>query len=272
MKTRILTGTISAVLFLTVLILPWPIVLTVVTSLLAAIAVYEVFSVADLLKNRGLESVAMVFAAIAPFFNKMSPWAITITCIVYVAMLVLMVLMYNREVSYKKTVPAFVLSAAVTLALSCMSYLRDVRDHGLFYVILALLMAWMSDTGAYFTGTFFGKHKLCPKLSPKKTVEGLVGGILTSVFVSMAAAVVYQLVIVKATAQVNYFGVLLLALVCAPLSVAGDLAASFIKRVCDVKDFGKLFPGHGGVLDRFDSLLPVFPLVYAVALWLPIVV
>lgn len=275
MKTRILTGVISGALFLAVLLLPWPVVLTVVTSLIAAVAVYEIFSVTGMLKHRGLESVAMAFALIAPFFARMSGRAVLLTCVMYVILLVLLTVMYRKEVSVKRMAAVFVLAIIVTMALSCMSYLRtvsSVRDSdGLFYVILSLLMAWMSDTGAYFVGTFLGKHKLCPKLSPKKTVEGLFGGIATSLLFSVLAGVCYQAWVLQGAAQVSYGGLLLLALICAPLSVLGDLSASLLKRVCGVKDFGKLFPGHGGIMDRFDSLLPVFPVVYFTATVLPLI-
>ena len=271
MKTRIITGVIAASVFLTVLILPWTMVLTVATSLIALLAVYELFSVTGMLKHGGLESVAMVFAVLAPFFSRMSSAASVTTFIVYMVLLCGIILLYHQEISVKKTIVVFIVSMVITLALSCMSYLRTLPAHGLFYVILALLIAWMADTGAYFVGTFFGKHKLCPKLSPKKTVEGLVGGIIVSLLFSVIAAFIYQIAVLKDTASISYGGVLLLALVGSLLSVAGDLFASLIKRVCGVKDFGKIFPGHGGVLDRFDSLLFVFPVVYLVATQKPLI-
>ncbi len=275
MKTRIITGVVGAGLLLLVLLLPWTIVLTVATSVITGLAVYEIFSVTGMLRHRGLESVALAFAVIAPFFARMSGSAVLVTCIMYALMLGLLLALYRTEVPVQRLCLLFALSVLVTLSLSCMSYLRTLpaarSSDGLFYVILALLMAWMSDTGAYFVGTFFGKHKLCPKLSPKKTVEGLIGGIVVSVLVSVLAAVCYQQVILHGTAQVSYIGVLLLALLCAPLSVLGDLFASLIKRVCGVKDFGHVFPGHGGVMDRFDSLLFVFPVVYFTAKMWPLV-
>lgn len=271
MKTRIITGVVSAALFLTVLLLPWPIVLSAVTSLIAAVAVYEVFTVTKLIKQRGMESLSIAFALLAPFLTHLQDRATIVTMLMYAVLLAMMVVMYSKEVSPKRSVAVYVIATVVSLALACMSYLRALPQHGLFYVFLSLLMAWMSDTGAYFVGTFFGKHKLCPKLSPKKTVEGLVGGIAVSVVISLLAAFVYQTAFLKGVAHVSYGGVLLLALVCAPLSVVGDLFASLIKRVCGAKDYGKIFPGHGGVMDRFDSLLFVFPVVYFVATTWPLI-
>lgn len=271
MKTRIITGVVSAALFLTVLLLPWSIVLSAVTSLLAAVAVYEVFTVTGIAKHRGMESLSVAFALLAPFFTQLQGRAAIVTLLMYVVLLAMMVIMYAKEVNPKRSTVVYVLATIVTLALSCMSYLRMLPKHGLFYVILSLLMAWMSDTGAYFVGTFFGKHKLCPKLSPKKTVEGLVGGIVISIVISLLAGLIYQSAFLKAGAHISYGGVFLLALVCAPLSVVGDLFASLIKRVCGAKDYGKIFPGHGGVMDRFDSLLFVFPVVYFVATIWPLI-
>ncbi len=275
MKTRIITGVISGALMLLVLFLPWTIVLTVGTSVIAAVAVYELFSVTGMLKHRGLETVAMAFAVIAPFFARLSRAAVAVTSGAYLLIVVFLVLMYAKEVAPARSALAFGMAALVTLSLSCMSYLRTVstvRDSdGLFYVLLAMVMSWISDIGAYFVGTFFGKHKLCPRLSPKKTVEGLVGGVASALVLSSLTALIYDGVVLKGTANVSYGGLLMLALICSLLSVAGDLSASFIKRCCKVKDYGNIFPGHGGVMDRFDSLLFVFPVMYFVARVMPII-
>ncbi len=268
MKTRIITAAVAGSLILTAIFLPWTIVLTTVTSIIAAIAVYEIFSVTGMLRHRGLESVAIVFAIAAPLFSHMSGAAVGITCAAYVLLVAALLMMYRDEVSVKRMVAVFALSLFVALSLSCLSYLRSVpsprNGDGVFYVLLTLVMAWLNDSGAYFVGIFLGKHKLCPRISPKKTVEGLVGGIACSLIFSVFTAWCYQLVLGDA-ARVSYGGVLVLALICAPLAVVGDLAASVLKRVCKVKDFGNLFPGHGGMMDRFDSLLFVFPVSYFAA-------
>lgn len=121
-----------------------------------------------------------------------------------------------------------------------------------------------ATSGAYFVGTFLGKHKLCPTISPKKTVEGLIGGFVVSVLASVLAGWLYQLYLTSQgiTAMVSLWQIALIALLLAPLSVAGDLFASIIKRQCHVKDFGSIMPGHGGVMDRFDSVLFVAPVMF----------
>ena len=117
----------------------------------------------------------------------------------------------------------------------------------------------MTDTFAYFSGYFFGKHKLCPEISPKKTVEGSIGGSLWSVGIVL----VYGLLVDKQFGvEINYIKLGVLGVLIAIVSQIGDLTASVIKRKYGVKDYGTIFPGHGGVLDRLDSIIATAPLVY----------
>lgn len=273
MKTRIITGVSALAALVVVLALPWTLPVTLVTSLLCGVAMVEVFSVTGMIRHRALEIAAVLFAVVAPFFAYLNEWAIGAVCLLYLVVLVLLRAGYRRTVSVKKLVILFSLSLFIALALSCLSYLRNtaVRDgaDGLFYIVLAMAFAWLSDTGAYFVGTFLGKHKLFPRLSPKKTVEGFIGGIVISVLLSMGIVWIYDTVFLKGSAEVMYGELWLLSLLCAPLSVAGDLFASLIKRLCGAKDYGNLFPGHGGVMDRFDSLLFVLPTVYVTVLLCP---
>ncbi len=275
MKTRIITAMISATLLLAVLLSPWTALLTAAVSVICGVAVYEVLTVMELSKHRDVCVAAVVFAVLCPWFSRMNGGFVFVICLLYVlSLLVLWVLSYET-VSIEKMVKIFVTSLLISLSFSCLSHLRTAgikRDSdGLFYVFLALLIAWMADSGAYFVGTFFGKHKLCPRLSPKKTVEGLLGGIATSVLVSLFAGFIYQSCVLSGEACVSYGEIFVLSLICAPLSVVGDLFASLIKRRHGAKDFGKIFPGHGGMMDRFDSLLFVLPVVYLAVRAFPLV-
>lgn len=274
MKTRLITAGISAALFLIVLFIPWSVALTVVTSFICGLAVYEMLTVTKVVQHRGVGTAALVFAVIAPFFGRMNGGWVFVLCLLYVFALGLLTIRYHDVVTIDKVGMVFLLSVLVSVPLSCLSYLRTSGERdsdGLFYVFLALLMAWMADSGAYFVGTFFGKHKLCPRISPKKTVEGLFGGIAVSVIVSLLAGLVYESAVLHGSAAVSYGEIFVLALICAPLSVIGDLFASIIKRRCGVKDFGNLFPGHGGMMDRFDSLLFVLPIVLLTVRLFPLV-
>lgn len=134
----------------------------------------------------------------------------------------------------------------------------DIRagEFGHSFIWIIIIISFACDTFAYYTGKLFGKHKLCPKVSPKKTVEGSIGGIIGSLIgVSIWGYL-------NADIRFSWVSIIILAIVASIVSQIGDLSASLIKRYCDVKDYGKIMPGHGGILDRFDSILFTTPIVY----------
>lgn len=146
----------------------------------------------------------------------------------------------------------------VPILLSYVYFVREM-DNGIYYVWLILISAFATDTFAYFSGMFFGKHKLTPELSPNKTIEGSIGGILGTIVTTF----IYAYILSKVSATFVFEPVLLLiAFVGSIFSQFGDLTASSIKRYTGIKDFGKIIPGHGGILDRFDSILFTAPIVY----------
>ena len=139
-------------------------------------------------------------------------------------------------------------------------YLIRNRENGFWLVWFVFIASWVSDTCAYCVGMLFGKHKLAPVLSPKKSIEGAVGGIVGSAL----AGILYGLLLVSVS-DITYSGLWICALIGAVGSVfsqIGDLAASGIKRHYNIKDYGKLIPGHGGIMDRFDSVIVTAPLIY----------
>lgn len=141
------------------------------------------------------------------------------------------------------------------------SYVSLVRNlpNGIFLIWFVVVGAFITDTAAYFVGVFFGKHKLCPVISPKKTIEGAVGGLLGCGIAFLIMGIFYN----KFFGEGMSLGFMFFAgLVCAAVSEVGDLAASVIKREFGIKDYGTLFPGHGGIMDRCDSLIFVAPFVY----------
>jgi len=134
-------------------------------------------------------------------------------------------------------------------------------DSGLYMAWLVLFTAWASDTGAYFVGKFLGTHKLIPTLSPNKTIEGAIGGIITAI----AACSVFGIILIKFfdfSSFIIFYIYPIIGAVGSVLAQLGDLAASAIKRHTNIKDFGKIIPGHGGILDRFDSVLFTAPAIY----------
>lgn len=271
MKTRIITAAIGIPALLLVIFLPWSIVFSCAVACISAVSVYEVLKIANVWQHRHLAISAVVFSAVAPFFNRIPSALVMLLCMAYVVVLMLTYLKEHQTITFEKVGLAFFASMYIAISLSCASYLRSMNDHGLFYLMLAFGIAWFADSGAYFVGVFFGKHKLCPAISPKKTVEGFVGGLASSIVLSLLLTWIYDAAFLKHVDNVSYGTVLLLAFVGALLSVIGDLFASLIKRQYDVKDFGNFFPGHGGMMDRFDSLLPVFLMVYFTVSYLPII-
>lgn len=135
-----------------------------------------------------------------------------------------------------------------------LSHVNLLSQKGSIYIWLVFIFAWVTDTSAYFSGYFFGKRKLIPEISPKKTVEGSIGGVIGTVIFTFCFAVF--------AGEPNPFYFIPLAVIGSMVSQLGDLFASAIKRKYDVKDYGSIIPGHGGVLDRFDSILFTAPLTY----------
>ena len=274
MKARILTGIVGAALVFVVLLFLPPIVLNFAMAVICALAMYELLVTTHHVTHRGVLAASILFSACTPFFmlgeSRMPAFMLLLG---YVTVLVLFQIICHQSLKVEHTAFAFCMSLIFPLAFSCLAYLRGTSERdGIFYVFLGLIMPWMCDMGAYFVGTFFGRTKLCPGISPKKTVEGLVGGVVVSVGSSVLAAWLYQILWLNSHGgTVSLWQVALLSLLCAPLSVMGDLFASIIKRQCQVKDFGHIMPGHGGIMDRFDSLLLAVPLLYIVVQYFPLV-
>lgn len=147
----------------------------------------------------------------------------------------------------------------VAVMLSFVFRLRMMQD-GFYLIWLVFICSWVNDTCAYCVGILMGKHKMAPKLSPKKTIEGAIGGVAGTA----AVAALYGHFLLQGKAGLNHpeMACAIACAVAAVLSIIGDLAASAIKRNYDVKDYGNLIPGHGGILDRFDSMIFTAPVIY----------
>ena len=192
MKTRILTAAIALVLLVGVMLLPSP-ALYCAFTLICVLAVYETFSVTGLKRHRSMFVFSLLFAAAAPFFGVAdSRLLFSASLAIFVLALVLGQLRHHADIPLSETGLAFFYTMILSVGISCTAYCRALNENGLFYFILALIIAWGNDTGAYFAGTFFGKHKLCPSISPKKTVEGLVGGWITSVAAALLLSYIWR--------------------------------------------------------------------------------
>ena len=174
----------------------------------------------------------------------------------------------HGKLPFQQVAMAMVAGILVPFLLCALVRIR-VMENGVFFIVAPFVMAFMTDTGAYLVGCAIGKHKLCPIISPKKTVEGLVGGIVGG----MIGMIVYTLVLKNTfDFQVNYLFAAIYGAIGAGTATFGDLMFSVIKRQTGIKDYGKLLPGHGGILDRFDSVTLVAPVAEVLLLILPLAV
>ncbi len=266
MKQRIITGTIFAVLTLAVIFLSHTFVYPLVLTVLCVVGASEMLRCTKTFKNPFIAIPSLLYAAACPVLALQYRYGMLMAATMLYMFVMLMMLVYaNEKVQTEKVCVSFALVTYITFCFSCMIKLRYVTSTpgtnsgetiGQYIFLLVFVAAWITDTFAYFTGVFFGKHKLCPKISPKKTIEGSFGGVVFCVI----AFIVYGLVVSKIyTIEPNFAGLALVGVVMSVLAQSGDLLASVIKRTYGVKDYGKLFPGHGGVLDRFDSVLLLAP-------------
>jgi CDP-diglyceride synthetase len=271
MKERIISGAALTVLLVAVVVFnnSFPIALNISIALVSALAVYELIKALDLHKNMVLMLPSVVTAAAVPFTFDQN-LVFVIYC-VYTAMLFSAMLRYYKTMTFKEVAIVYSMAILIPLGLRTLVAIRNIGNlHGMFYVFIAILAAWFADVGAYFAGTFFGKHKLCPNISPKKTVEGAIGGAIVNMLLIMGCGLLFSK-LANADGAMNYLVLAGIGLLGTGTSILGDLSFSLIKRSCQIKDFGQVIPGHGGILDRFDSVIFTAPFVYILVLYFPIV-
>lgn len=273
MKTRIISGAVALVLLAGVILLRGTVIFNIAFGLIGALMVYELFRAEKLDKEYALTAVSAAFALIAPVLVRYYPseGGLSAVAVPYIiAAFAYIVTVTALLLARHKTVPAhsFYLCAAYTGLISlCMSAicgttrLFDAKS-SLFFLIFTFMGSWVADSGAYFAGTLFGKHKLCPEISPKKTVEGLIGGAVTNAAAFAILAAVLNRFCEGISLDIVIFAAV--GVICCLLGLVGDLAASLIKRECGIKDYGNIMPGHGGAMDRFDSVVYVAPFMFAV--------
>lgn len=250
MKTRVITAIVALPLLFFVLF-KGGITLLAATLLLSLIGQFEFYkAVSKTYKPIAWAGYIMTIALFAGFFGDFSKDYFTM--IVTGFMFLLMGIMVFTKSTFPGAMVTFLGFFYVSFSLSHLMLISDMDDN--FFIWYPFIIAFVTDTFAYFTGKLIGKHKLIPSVSPNKTVEGSLGGIVVCVIVSYLYAYWF-----KPDFQ---FYAIFLGLVGSVFSQVGDLIASKIKRIFDIKDFGKIMPGHGGVLDRFDSLIITLPLVY----------
>lgn len=256
MLKRILTSLIGLVVFAAV-IFSQHYVLYIAITLLVMGMLHEMYEMMDADKKVRVIGFCAAFLLCAGFIvNKMLFGYYAAIMLFMIIMVVLHGKVNSRDVLSVGMVTLFITACMMSIVM-----IRKRCDQ--YTVILPFVCAWLTDTGAYFAGTFFGKHKLVPQLSPKKTVEGAIGGVLLSTIGSALYIVIMCMTIANGFPRVSVIlKFALLGLIGSVVSQIGDLVASSIKRDCGKKDYGSILPGHGGLLDRFDSVIFVSPFVY----------
>ena len=284
MKQRVITAVVLLALLAVVV---WQIntpVLVLVIAFLAAVAANEIMRCAKV-ENTFIRVVATGYAACVPFFasaKALTPWVSqavwgkvigAVPGVVYLIALVLVLLLAMLKgyayTTFEDVAVSVFAGALVPFGFSVFIRLRDmfqIEQFGIYLIFYGLICALATDSGAQLAGMAFGKHKMSPNISPKKTVEGAIGGLIFSLILNAVAMILYHRL---AAFKMDEFAVTVLLAACLPVSflgMMGDLSASVLKRNFGVKDFGKIFPGHGGVMDRFDSSMFTLPVTYALAL------
>lgn len=275
MKQRVVSSVVGLFILAFVLALFDTIMLNIAVAIITALSLNELFSAAGCQKLP-MTYLAMAFGAVIPFINlsfisKIFP----AICFAFAFSLLCMMIKHYKTISSEKVGFILFFSIAIAFSLSCFIYLRDTFGMavGIYAVLVAMGGAWLNDTGAYFVGIRFGKHKLAPEISPKKTVEGFWGGIVISMISQLLFALGYTYIsaFYGVTIEINYVILALVSPFIAFVSVVGDLSASAMKRQFGIKDFGNIMPGHGGAIDRFDSVFLTAVLVYNIFEFLPLI-
>lgn len=248
----------------------FPFALNLAISLVSVLAVYEVVSALGLSRNFILLVPCLVFAAALPMIDS-AYWR-EFSYFLYTIVVFGALIFYHSFLTFREVGVIYSMSLLIPTALETVVSLRSLGGpHGMFYVILAIFSSWIADVGAFTAGSLFGKHKLCPSISPKKTVEGVVGAFVLDIAAMLLFGYLFQAVFYSRDVRVSYLSLFLIGFVGAGLATLGDLSFSLIKRSCHIKDFSEIIPGHGGILDRFDSVIFVAPFVYFLVQKLPIV-
>lgn len=271
MKTRIISGAVGIVFLILMLAVRYSVFFTVVIGLLSLIAVNEVLH-AIKLKSRFVLSASLLYSAVIPYISTYAAGGLfKVITIIYICSILISLVMESQKITFSDIASSFTATLFISFAFSTLIYIRDIykelpsvfnQNEGFFFLILVLIAAWGSDSGAYFAGRLFGKHKLAPNVSPHKTVEGLVGGVITCVVLTAIEIAIFNKVFEDVS--IPYLGIITISIVLSLIGVFGDLTASVIKRNNKIKDFGKIIPGHGGIMDRFDSVIFIAPILYAI--------
>lgn len=275
LKERVIYGTLGFAAAVAV-ILQGSVALSIAVFALVVMALFEMYKSTGLLKKyKSLTAVGFMFAAAAMIFlltaaiqdrinYSVFSKGVLQAMLAFGFVLMLFMIFMHETVRFSTVSMLFLETVYITVTFAHIILISGEKN-GAFTVWLVFFGAWGADTFAYFAGKTFGRHKLIEKVSPKKTVEGALGGVLGSVLVY----ILYGVILAKNGVGINYINLAVTGVLAAVISQVGDLIMSCIKRENHIKDYGDIIPGHGGILDRFDSVLTVAPLIFYLNIYLP---
>ena len=256
MVKRLLTSFFGLIVFFAILFFPYNELFVAAVLGITLIAIYEIHNA--VCKKKSLLIVGFLMSILVCVANITDNLEFGLLILLAVYLLMSVIEFGKTEVKM-----VYMLGFATAVYSTFISTVAIIKiEYTVMATLLLFVISWITDAGAYFVGCSIGKHKLIPNLSPKKTVEGAIGGIIACV----AFSVLYVFILDKFDLSIfggnDYIKIIVVSLIGSVISQLGDFASSAIKREFNVKDFGNLLPGHGGVLDRFDSIIFVAPFVY----------
>ena len=271
MKTRIITAAVLIPVLLLLLMVAPTIVTAIVWGLLLAVAAYELLYSTGLVREPRLVvlSAVMAFAVtIWSHYDSIHAYGL-IGLMLFAGILFGEMMRSHVKLTFDKICLCFVAGVVIPYLQSSLIRILIMSRIGRYMVLIPFIVAFASDAGAYFAGRFFGQHKLSPVISQHKTIEGAIGGVISAVALTLVYSVVLQFAF---GFRIMYGYAVIYGLLGSFVGVFGDLCFSVVKRQTGIKDYGKLIPGHGGVLDRFDSMMMVGPLMEALLILIPLAV
>lgn len=270
MKMRLIAAAALLPLLLIILLVLPQFFTAILVGAMCAISAYELLWGTGLVKEIRLliYTVVMAFLVCMWSFFDMDYPAALLGVLLFSAVLFMEMLVSHGTLEFKKIAVCLAGGLLIPFLLSALVRIR-VTNYGPFHILIPFLLAFTADSGAYFAGRYLGKHKLAPMISPNKTVEGVVGGVAAAILGMLLYCLILDLAFGFTP---SYLNAVAYGIVGALASVFGDLSFSAIKRQTKIKDYGNLIPGHGGVLDRFDSMTIVAPLTEVFLILLPVAV
>lgn len=260
-KTRLLSGIVLVALAL-ILIITGGELLLVSAFVISCIGMYELYRVFAAEKST---LAAAGYLAAAVYYCNLEWNFIPDILMLFMAFIILLMFVYVFAYPKYHSRQVMAVFFGLFYVAVMLSYVYRIRElsRGLYLAFLVFLCSWGCDTCAYCVGILIGRHKMSPKLSPKKSVEGAVGGVVGAALLTALYSFAFRAQMEIDAAEIGILAVI--AAVAALISMVGDLTASAIKRNYDIKDYGHLIPGHGGILDRFDSVIITAPIIFYLA-------